>query len=118
LNNGSSACTCPGSPREQKPLIIFNQLNSCRERPLICVIDDEQWLDRASVQALGFAARRLGADPAGLVFAAREPGAELAGLPELDVGRLPATEAGLVEFGTWVRFRLPRPHLHTKGNQR
>ena len=51
------------------------------ERPLICVIDDEQWLDRASVQALGFAARRLGADPVGLVFAAREPSAELAGLP-------------------------------------
>ena len=55
------------------------------ERPLICVIDDEQWLDRASAQALGFAARRLAADPVGLVFAAREPGAELAGLPELDV---------------------------------
>ena len=43
------------------------------ERPLICVIDDEQWLDRASAQALGFAARRLAADPVGLVFAAREP---------------------------------------------
>jgi len=58
------------------------------ERPLICLIDDEQWLDRASVQALGFAARRLGAEPVGLVFAAREPGAELAGLPELHVGGL------------------------------
>src|SRR5215472_14800817 len=55
------------------------------ERPLICVIDDEQWLDRASAQALGFAARRLAADPVGLVFAAREPGAELDGLPELVV---------------------------------
>ena len=53
------------------------------ERPLICLIDDEQWLDQASAQALGFAARRLAADPVGLVFAAREPGAELAGLPEL-----------------------------------
>src|SRR6516164_8664052 len=58
------------------------------ERPLICLIDDHQWLDRASAQALGFAARRLGADPVGLVFAAREPGAELAGLPELKVGGL------------------------------
>jgi DNA-binding CsgD family transcriptional regulator/tetratricopeptide (TPR) repeat protein len=58
------------------------------ERPLICLIDDEQWLDRASAQALGFAARRLGADPVGLVFAAREPGADLAGLPELEVGGL------------------------------
>jgi DNA-binding CsgD family transcriptional regulator len=58
------------------------------ERPLICVIDDEQWLDRASAQALGFAARRLGADPVGLVFAARDPGADLAGLPELEVSGL------------------------------
>ena len=55
------------------------------ERPLICVIDDEQWLDHASAQALGFVARRLAAEPVGLVFAARVPGAELAGLPELAV---------------------------------
>ena len=54
-------------------------------RPLICLIDDEQWLDRASAQALGFAARRLAADPVGLVFAARVPGPDLAGLPELEV---------------------------------
>jgi len=55
------------------------------EQPLIGLIDDEQWLDQASAQALGFTARRLGAEPVGLVFAAREPGAELAGLPELVV---------------------------------
>ena len=58
------------------------------ECPLVCVIDDEQWLDRASVQALGFVARRLAADPVGLVFAARDPGVDLAGLPELEVGGL------------------------------
>jgi DNA-binding CsgD family transcriptional regulator len=63
------------------------------QRPVICVIDDEQWLDRASAQALGFMARRLGADPVGLVFAAREPGSELAGLPELEVGGLRDDEA-------------------------
>ncbi len=63
------------------------------ERPLICVIDDEQWLDRASAQALGFVARRLGADPVGLVFAARVPGAELAGLPELVVEGLGESDA-------------------------
>jgi DNA-binding CsgD family transcriptional regulator len=58
------------------------------ERPLICLIDDEQWFDRASAQALGFVARRLAADPVSLVFASRVPGAELAGLPELVVGGL------------------------------
>ena len=58
------------------------------EHPLICVIDDEQWLDQVSAQALGFVARRLAVDPVGLVFAAREPGPELAGLPELEVGGL------------------------------
>ncbi len=55
------------------------------EQPLICVVDDEQWLDRASAQALGFVARRLEAEPVGLVFAARVPGDEVAGLPELTV---------------------------------
>src|SRR5277367_4255221 len=63
------------------------------ERPLICVVDDEQWMDRASVQALGFAARRLAADPLGLVFAARVTGAELAGLPELAVEGLGEEDA-------------------------
>jgi len=63
------------------------------ERPLVCVVDDAQWLDRASAQALGFAARRLAADPVGLVFAARDPGANLAGLPELDVRGLPDEDA-------------------------
>ncbi len=63
------------------------------KRPLICLIDDEQWLDHASAQALGFAARRLAADPVGLVFAARVPGTELAGLPELEVGGLGERDA-------------------------
>jgi hypothetical protein len=63
------------------------------ERPLICVIDDEQWLDHASAQALGFVARRLAADPVCLVFAARMPGAELAGLPELTVDGLRESDA-------------------------
>jgi DNA-binding CsgD family transcriptional regulator len=63
------------------------------EQPLICLVDDEQWLDRASAQALGFVARRLAADPVGLVFAARVPGAELAGLPELVVEGLGEDDA-------------------------
>jgi DNA-binding CsgD family transcriptional regulator/tetratricopeptide (TPR) repeat protein len=63
------------------------------ESPLICVVDDEQWLDRASAQALGFVSRRLAADAVGLVFAARDPGAELAGLPELTIEGLPDDDA-------------------------
>ncbi|MDX6561228.1 MAG: hypothetical protein QOD65_1042, partial [Gaiellales bacterium] len=55
------------------------------ERPLLCLVDDEQWLDRASAQVLAFVARRLEADSVGLVFATRERSDELAGLPELVV---------------------------------
>jgi DNA-binding CsgD family transcriptional regulator len=66
---------------------------AARDRPLVCLVDDQQWLDQASAQALGFAARRLAADPVGLVFAARVPGAELAGLPELAVEGLREREA-------------------------
>jgi DNA-binding CsgD family transcriptional regulator/tetratricopeptide (TPR) repeat protein len=55
------------------------------ERPLLCVVDDAQWLDRASAQALAFVARRLLAESVALVFASREPGEELMGLPELHV---------------------------------
>jgi DNA-binding CsgD family transcriptional regulator len=58
------------------------------QQPLLCVIDDAQWLDRASAQALAFVARRLLAEPVALVFAAREPVEEFRGLPELAVGGL------------------------------
>ena len=58
------------------------------QQPLLCVIDDAQWLDRASAQALAFVARRLLAEPVALVFATHEPGEEFRGLPELLVGGL------------------------------
>src|SRR5712675_2185384 len=58
------------------------------QQPLLCVIDDAQWLDRASAQVLAFVARRLLAEPVALVFATREPGEEYRGLPELPVGGL------------------------------
>jgi len=57
-------------------------------RPLLCVIDDAQWLDRASARTLAFVARRLLADPVALVFAARQTPEELQGVPELEVGGL------------------------------
>ena len=64
-----------------------------RERPLICVFDSEQWLDRTSAQLLGFVARRLASHPVGLVFATRGPSTDLAGLPELTVGGLSDADA-------------------------
>jgi DNA-binding CsgD family transcriptional regulator len=68
------------------------------EQPLICVVDDAQWLDRVSAQALEFVARRLKAEPMGLVFAVRETDDEpkLAGLPELQVRGLGIDDAGVV----------------------
>src|SRR5271155_4392693 len=79
------------------------------QRPLVCVVDDEQWLDRASMQALGFAARRLAADPVGLVFAARVAGAELAGLPELAVEGLAAGGARALPDGAVTHASAPPP---------
>ncbi|GIF75614.1 ATP-binding protein [Asanoa siamensis] len=59
--------------------------------PLLCLVDDVQWLDRASVQALAFVARRLMAEPIAMVFAENEPSddRELLGLPELLGARRP-----------------------------
>ena len=70
---------------------------AAEERPLVCVVDDAQWQDRASLLTLAFVARRLAADSVGLVFAVREPseGRDLAGLPELFVHGL-ADEAARV----------------------
>src|SRR3954470_9839430 len=58
------------------------------ERPLVCVVDDAQWLDRASAQALVFVARRLLAESILMLFAARDAVETLTGLPELVVDRL------------------------------
>jgi DNA-binding CsgD family transcriptional regulator len=72
-------------------LAMLSLLSDIAEkRPLVCIVDDAQWLDAASAQALAFVARRLGAESVGLVFAVREPGGErhLEGLPELAVGGL------------------------------
>ncbi|MGW4531925.1 ATP-binding protein [Nocardia sp. NPDC004340] len=60
------------------------------DRPVVCSIDDAQWLDEASIQVLGFVARRLAAESVVMVFAVREPAGEhlLAGIPALAVSGL------------------------------
>ncbi|HEX3428711.1 MAG TPA: LuxR C-terminal-related transcriptional regulator [Candidatus Limnocylindrales bacterium] len=90
------------------------------ERPLFCIVDDAQWLDRASTAALSVVARRLSAERIALVFAMREVGGPAAGLPELEVrglghrharalleAALPAPMDGLV---------LERVIIETRGN--
>ncbi len=71
---------------------------TAEDQPLACLVDDAQWLDRASVQCLAFAARRLLAEPVALIFAVREPGDdhELAGLPGLAVTGLGDADARAV----------------------
>jgi DNA-binding CsgD family transcriptional regulator len=65
------------------------------ERPLVCVVDDAQWLDDASSQVLGFVARRLLAERMAILFATRQPSAGdvLTGLPELSLEGLSEQEA-------------------------
>ncbi|HEX6695298.1 MAG TPA: AAA family ATPase [Solirubrobacteraceae bacterium] len=65
------------------------------EQPLLCFVDDAQWLDAVSGQVLGFVARRLLAESVALVFAVREPTdeRELVGLPELALAGLAEEDA-------------------------
>jgi hypothetical protein len=74
-------------------LATLSLLAGAEEHPLVCLVDEAQWLDHASAQVLGFVARRLAAESVGLVFAARVPGEELAGLPELVVEGLGEADA-------------------------
>jgi DNA-binding CsgD family transcriptional regulator len=84
----------PAPDRWLVGLAVLSLLSETAERePLICVVDDCQWLDRASCQALAFAARRVGAEGVLLAFAAREPSKELEGIPELLVKGLRSRDA-------------------------
>jgi DNA-binding CsgD family transcriptional regulator len=75
-------------------LAVLGLLSDAAEvRPLLCVIDDAQSLDRASAQVLAFVARRMLAEPVVMLFAAREPSDLLAGLPKLVVGELGDADA-------------------------
>jgi DNA-binding CsgD family transcriptional regulator len=90
------------------------------ERPLLVIVDDAQWLDRASAQALAFAARRLVAEKVALVFGARERGPELARFPELRIRPLGRRHARALLLSVLVapldEQVLERLVLETRGN--
>jgi len=90
------------------------------ERPVVCVVDDAQWLDRTSALTLALVARRLLAERVGLVFGTRVVGDELRGLPDLEVGGLRDGDARAV-LDSAVRFPLDervrdRIVAETRGN--
>jgi len=93
---------------------------AAEERPLLCVVDDAQWLDRASARALAFVSRRLLADKIAFVFAAREMSDALAGFPELHVRPLGRRDARALLMSV-LPARLDEPVLdrivlETRGN--
>ena len=99
-------------------LSLFSEIAD--ERPLVCVVDDAQWLDRASAQALVFVARRLLAESVALIFATRDPGEELEGLPRLVVEGLRNGDARAL-LGSALRVPLDdrvreRLLAETRGN--
>jgi DNA-binding CsgD family transcriptional regulator len=68
-------------------------VEAANDQPLLCVVDDAQWLDRASARALAFIARRLLADRIALLFAARERSEAFGGFPEVQIGPLGRRDA-------------------------
>ena len=92
------------------------------DRPLVCIVDDAQWLDAASEQALAFVARRLGAESVGIVFAVRDRFGErhFQGLPELVISGLDDPDAqellGTVVAGPVDEGVRDRLVAETRGN--
>ncbi|HET8743562.1 MAG TPA: AAA family ATPase [Gaiella sp.] len=85
-------------------LAVLGLLSEAAEdEPLLCVIDDAQWLDGTSALALAFVARRLLAESVGLVFAVRQGShaRELDGLPELVLGGLEERDARALLDSAW-----------------
>lgn len=93
------------------------------DRPLLCIVDDAQWLDEVSLQTLGFVARRLLAEPVAIVFGVRDDDSGdaglLAGLPELEVAGLSESDArdllDSVVFGRLDPYVRDRVVAETRG---
>ncbi|WP_327087836.1 LuxR C-terminal-related transcriptional regulator [Nonomuraea sp. NBC_01738] len=84
----------PGRDRFVTGLALLTLLaDLAEERPVLCLVDDAQWLDRASAEALLFAARRLAAERVAMVFATRDDGFAAPGLTELRPSRLDGGDA-------------------------
>jgi DNA-binding CsgD family transcriptional regulator len=106
LGTGFGLTAGPPPDRFLMCLAALGLLSEAAEaRPLLCVVDDAQWLDRASLLTLAFVARRLLAEPIGIVFAARHPGEELSGLPDLEVSGLRDGDARAL-LGSALRYAL------------
>ncbi|MGI5218925.1 AAA family ATPase [Nocardia sp. CA-290969] len=97
-----------GTPPERflVALAVLSLLSEASESgPVLCVVDDAQWMDQASAQVLGFVARRLLAESVALVFGARQRIRDLLGLPELEVTGLGKADAhALLEAATHARL--------------
>src|SRR3954468_16194914 len=99
-------------------LSLFSEV--AEQRPLLCVVNDAQWLDQTSALTLAFVARRLLAEAVGIVFAAREPGEELRDVPALEVRGVHNGDARAL-LSSAVRFKLDervrdRIIAETRGN--
>ena len=112
-----------GSPPDRflVGLAILSLLSEASERePLLCLIDDAQWMDRASGETLAFVARRLLAESVALLFATRERETVLRGLPELAVAGLADADAhALLDSLTHAGLDQPirdRIVAETRGN--
>ena len=113
----------PAPDRFEVGLAMLGLLAEVAEQePLVCVVDDAQWLDQASARTLAFVARRLMAESVALVFAVRDPADEqtFAGLPELIVGGLNDEDARGV-LGSAIAGRvdervIDRIVAETRGN--
>ncbi|HKP88401.1 MAG TPA: AAA family ATPase [Thermoleophilaceae bacterium] len=113
-----------GGPPPDRFLVGLGGLSllseAAEERPLLCVVDDAQWLDQASALTLAFVARRLLAEPIGIVFATRQSNDELEHLSELELHGLVNGDAralleSALRFGLDARVR-DRIVAESRGN--